>query len=856
MYPWLETAIESGGPIVTANLRLARELRQAYGRLMLARGKTAWRTPPVFELHAWLQQACELGDHAQAVVLANEQAQILWERVLRLELGDANANLSRLAKDARKSRERLAEYRVPVAEVGDYAYSDDQKLFASALNRYLQLLSREAWTDRAGVLSDALVAIESGRLNLPQEIALVGFVNGTPNLAALRLALEARGCKLRTVLPGRKPATVTARFVDDAAELRAAGRWARSAIDADADARIGIVVQDLEERVFEATQHIREGFCPGWQLEPGRTERLVNVSYGRRMLEYPAIQSAMLSLRWITGALAAPDISILLRSTCLGRRADDGSRIIAELALRDTPVREWTVDEFVDAFLQSDGALTELLEDLQAGAACVGSAVSTPASFARQFNAALERIGWPGSGSLGSNEFQLINRWREALNQLSALGSVEPNLSAAAALARLNAMLADAVFQPESTDKGIDVVGPLEAAGIEFDALWVTGMSAESWPGRRRPDPLISRELQLKYAMPDASPELVRIASERLFSTLATASERLVLSFGQFDGDAERSPSPMLPQSAEPVEFCVPERFGVSLRQPDAIIQEPHDPVPGVAPGERVFGGASIIDRQSTSPFDAFALSRLGIQPIWPFSHAFSAKDRGILVHDALARFYAPALQQSDLQAWTDEDASERAANACRTAFQRAFRGKSRVQATVLRFEEARMARLLLAVWEFDCQRQSAFQIATLEERQTLILETLKMHIQADRIDQLSDGSVLVLDYKTGSEKRLLSKDELTSFQLVLYAMASKARVSGIALYNVNASGIKLHGAGGDFSKKTDVFAESFDRWTAIALAHARNVVAGDVRVLAQQVVRDSRRTGLLSRVAELKRDA
>ena len=48
-------------------------------------------------------------------------------------------------------------------------------------------------------------------------------------------------------------------------------------------------------------------------------------------------------------------------------------------------------------------------------------------------------------------------------------------------------------------------LGVLESAGLEFDALWVSGLTDETWPLAAQPNPFIPPALQRKAEIPEAS---------------------------------------------------------------------------------------------------------------------------------------------------------------------------------------------------------------------------------------------------------------------------------------------------------------------------------------------------------------
>ncbi len=60
------------------------------------------------------------------------------------------------------------------------------------------------------------------------------------------------------------------------------------------------------------------------------------------------------------------------------------------------------------------------------------------------------------------------------------------------------------IFAPESRDAPVQILGPLEAAGLTFDALWFLGADDISWPAAARPHPFLPRSLQRKHRMPHA----------------------------------------------------------------------------------------------------------------------------------------------------------------------------------------------------------------------------------------------------------------------------------------------------------------------------------------------------------------
>ena len=76
-----------------------------------------------------------------------------------------------------------------------------------------------------------------------------------------------------------------------------------------------------------------------------------------------------------------------------------------------------------------------------------------PDYWASRFDALLDAWNWPGSQSLSSDEFQLVNRWRELLNDLARTSLVMPRLGLSEATERIVALADEVVFQPEADNR-------------------------------------------------------------------------------------------------------------------------------------------------------------------------------------------------------------------------------------------------------------------------------------------------------------------------------------------------------------------------------------------------------------------
>jgi len=857
MYGWLTDALDDSSCLVTANHRLARELQAAWGAIQVAAGHTAWRTPEVQAWQGWLGSIASSADKQLDVPtrINAHQSQLLWERCLRKELGDGVTGIPSLVRLSRDTWQRLADAQVSIREVARSTRSDDQRLFAAAAGRYLSVLEKEHWVDDAGLAALALDLIRTQRVVLKGRYVFVGFDRARPAVTALQAALADAGCEIELLEATNLHAEpVIHEFEHRDAEMRAAGAWARGMLEQQPNARIAVVVQGLEQSAGRDLRLLREGFVPGWQYAPASLRDTVNVSYGQRLGEYPAVAVALLALRWLVRDLTAIDVSLLLQSPMLGD-GELASRSRLELRLRRMPDRPWS-PSMVTAALRGK-------EDTPEGSDWLGRIAAfskrrrelppyaSPAEWVMIIDDSLRALGWPGPGTRSSDSYQLINRWRELLNEFARLDLVSSSMNATIAISQLELMAGETVFQPETRQAAVQLIGPLEASGAEFDAVWICGLTANNWPPAGNPSVLVSRALQIEHGMPDSTPEDTRAWSATTLRRLLGSAPRVVGSYALIEDNVEQTVSDLL---GEVSITAAPGDPGWHATDLVAITNtySVKDAIPPVV-DEKIFGGASAVQRQLSEPFTAFAFSRLGIRDIDRQALGVPASLRGNLIHDTLYRLYQELPSATKLRQIPDEDLLSRVRIAADGAVQRHQRQADTVLMQLLRLERERIVRVITQFVRLDRERDD-FEIAAVEGEMEFRRGALLLQLRFDRVDRYSDGSIAILDYKTGIAKQLLRRDgTVNEAQLFVYACAAEVTVAALALANIDARETGFSGAGRGFTDEaewprllagvTDAINDACDR-----------LAAGDVRVVADQGPAKARRLNLLSRYTELRR--
>ncbi len=864
MYQWLTEAAENNSTIVTASRRLARVLNAEFAKQQLALGHKAWFSPIIRSLDDWLSSTVNSSPDALSIALNGHASSVVWERCLKGQAGDQLLNFGGLVRQARQSWQRLHDWQVPLGEVSGTARTQDEQLFAVAARRYRAILADENWIDGAQLAGLVTELFEKKAVRAPDRIVYAGFDRLVPAIENLFATLADSDCKISAAQSDAEIADVAVVAFDNVqAELRAAGAWARRELAKYPGSTIGIVSSSLDKNGAAIERLTREGVAPGWQYGGVELRTAVNTSYGRRLSEYPAIAIALLLLQWVYRGLSFAEISMLLRTQFVAGPVAAG-RCKLELSLRRLPDRPWTQAAIVRLFknraIDTDAEVwLEAVKNLAAFQADAAEKAS-PAAWAERIDGLLGKLGWPGSGSLASDEFQLLNRWRELLNDLARLAIVWPAMTFAEAGSRLAALANEAIYQPETRAGEVQLLGPLEAAGLKFDSIWIAGLDADAWPPAANPLTLVSRHLQRQYRMPDSTPDDTLEYSRRVLNRLLSSAANVRLSWPRSGDESENTASPMIVEyTRENAGLTGDPGWHASEFIGSRRLESPaEDPAPAVQPGERVAGGAYTVQRQVANPFSAFAHGRLRVSELDPVATGLSPSQRGNLVHNALHVLLAEAPTQDEIRQWARAESAKRIETAVDSALKKYSWHADPVLRRLLELERIRLFKLLKQFVEAELRR-GAFQIEGVEHEIDYRRFEVQLNLRIDRIDRLSDGSLLLADYKTGQPKSLLKRNgDPRDLQLVVYACALEESIGGLVLINIDSRTIlyKGTGASGEWDAKgAGKWPERLAAWKESVAVAMQQIANGDARLNLSLPIADTRPLNILSRFEERRRE-
>jgi probable DNA repair protein len=351
----------------------------------------------------------------------------------------------------------------------------------------------------------------------------------------------------------------------------------------------------------------------------------------------------------------------------------------------------------------------------------------------------------------------------------------------------LIAMAAAKPFQPKTPASTIQILGVLEAAGLCFDQLWVTGLDDTNWPSQPKPNPFIPKQLQRELNMPHASAERELIYCQNMTHQFQCSAKRVIFSYARTQDDNFTQPSPLirgLPDLPEIVSTPALSEMIFQHRELEQIIDEQ---APEQLEAEQAKGGVRIIENQALCPFKAFAESRLGARELESPLPGLRGKERGTIAHHILERCWKHLQTQEALLSISDHDLHA----LLDVSIDEALREHAHAQLqqkSYLALEKQRLRKLILDWLQIEKLR-SPFTVISSETSTDIQLNKLNINVRIDRIDELQDGKKLIIDYKTGSNVSRSGwyGERPEAPQLPLYAQIDSMQTAGITYAHVAA---------------------------------------------------------------------
>ena len=856
----LFSALQSDSPplVLVANQRLVKTLSERYARFRRAQGDSVWETPALTTFEHWLAEqgrqmvyggvfdVAALPD----VVLDDDEAVRLWQDIIdQAERDHPLLSTADLAKQAHEAHGVLLEYQDQQAVA---PVSEEFQHFLRWQSAMLDALKQRQWCTSAQWQATLLQALRQQRL--PTHLVLAGFDQLRPWLRQVLEQIEQHGGRIDTLQENTATATLARVSPTDAAdEHRVIAGWAKSTLQQQPNAKLAIVATDLAARKTALVRALREALEPEHLLQfDDRPSPLINISLGAALADYPIVADA---LRLLT-ALSQETIitrqwSALMLSPYIGFGNEADQRAAFDAWWREQGLSE----------LRRASFLRLLASDAPTACRCPQTAEHWQQAFeqcqslrhkrlplrdwAEPLKQLLQLFLWPGSRPLASVEYQCREAFFKALQNLQLARWPEQPVGFSTAVQELRKRVQTQVFQAQQPGTAkIHVMGLLEAAGVEADAIWLLDARDDRLPAPLRPNPLLPFAWQQRVQAPRASHQREQFFVEQTLQRLSHAARIVIASCPQHEGDAELRMSPYLQHWPEqPAETL----FSAATQAIEAATLETlsDEPVPPVDLQLLSRKDNSLLSAQALNPQLAFVQFRLHGRRVENLAEQLLPNERGQLVHIALSLLWQSLQTSSELHTLDDAEWQRRIAAVCHQALEQ--RARFRQQDWPPHWQRLEHQALCALVHEWialEKQRSNGFRLIANETPVTVKLSDLELQLRVDRIDQLDDGRLSIIDYKTGRSWRPPDwlDERPTDVQLMLYALAREEPIAALVAARVRANECRFIGLQDDSGLpaiRRDPLLDDYDfadlrtHWQQTLSALAEEFLQGEARNIA-----------------------
>lgn len=459
--------------------------------------------------------------------------------------------------------------------------------------------------------------------------------------------------------------------------------------------------------------------------------------------------------------------------------------------------------------METDAFLSGLEACLEPVLRFATAAAAPPADALRALLDAGERLAAtdsePGSERLWSGEegAALAERLSSVLTALPLL----PDQRRGVLPGLFDAVLEGATVRGRRALRGRDGIehprvfiwGLLEARLQFVDRIVLGGLVEGIWPPRTEPGPWLSRPMRTTVGLPSPE-EAVGLAAHDFLSTLCAAPE-VVLSCPTRRDGAPAVPARWLTR----LEMMLAGQGGAMLAShpagewaramdlpagPPAPVRPPR-PSPAVSLRPRRLS-VTEIETWLRDPYAIYARHVLKLQKLRPLDEETDAADYGMLVHHGLNRFL-----KSQGAAWPP-DARDRLRVAMASAM-----AEARLRPALAAWWTPRLERIADWVAETEIVRRAddPLDVVFSEAPGRLLLNrpggAFTLSGRADRIERRRDGTLSILDYKTGQPPTQTDVDRGLAPQLLLEAAMVEAGAFGADVQGHVAALVYWHLTGG-----------------------------------------------------------
>ncbi|NQY42753.1 MAG: PD-(D/E)XK nuclease family protein [Legionellales bacterium] len=790
----LYTQLEDNSVIVTPNRRIAADLLNDYSKYKISNNEISWQTPTILPLEAYINKLWGLplldSINNKPLVLTDEQQIIIWEDIIQKSTSNLLFNCLEPARIAKEANDLINHWDLNIEEV-EQSYSPDCQNFINWRYEFKSYLEKNNFVESSNLPSKLIPLINNIKKYLPKNIIFAFFDEFTPSILKLKNQLE-KNC---IVSIHQQPA-ITGKYYQYRAktteqELIDLVCWARNQY-LNKKVKIACVVTDLAssrddiEKIAQEYLHINHNPIP------------YDISAGSSLKTFPIINIVFKILK-ISDKLPITLVNEILYTPYIqGAELENVQRITLAQEINSLGILDIELSHLISLAKTEEASyycpfLSKILEEIYN---CNKSdIILTPSLWIRKISDILSIAGWPGDQTINSKEFQAFKKFESIQEKFITLDHIIQEISYNKAITILENFTTRTEFQIQSPKTPIQFLGILEAAGRNFDCIWVANVTSTNWPEGKHPNPFIPINLQLKHNLPHSSYERELEFSKRITNRFINSASTVIFSYSATQNDLKQYPSPLIQEF--PIykkKFSTNNSIYLTYQNPDKFEYYIDNTAPLLSTDEKIRGGSEILRYQSECPFKAFTRFRLNIKPDYQNYYGLNYLQRGILVHYCLEKIWENLQSSEKLIQLSQKDLNSLIYSYVDMAITKNLSHFFvKYHSNLIKLEKDRLIHLIQSWLEFEKER-SKFDCVHIEYKRKITIKNIPMEIRLDRIDRINN-IYAIIDYKStiysGTD---WFSDRPDMPQLILYLLSISLPVSAIVLAQIKSGKMLFRG--------------------------------------------------------------
>ncbi len=402
----------------------------------------------------------------------------------------------------------------------------------------------------------------------------------------------------------------------------------------------------------------------------------------------------------------------------------------------------------------------------------------------------LQDIDWLGDRVQSSLQDKVFQSWSSVCDSLCSLDALSlGEISFHDFSYHLSRKLEVIEMRYAEESSNLFVLEPEQVSCVQPTHLWLIGISSGQPRFKNKSSNLLPLDPQIKAMVPGIDSAVDFQLKQKLFDSFLKNKAEVIVSYSEYTKGIKNLKSPFLDR--EPLIYQSSE---ISKNQRPLLSPIDYENLRGAHFNDEgnINGSVSFFADQAACPFRGYAIHRLGSKTMDEPSPGISKKSQGILVHDVLADLWGDIKSIENLRSKNLDELTRVISISIENVF-RKTKNLIICEAPIIDIEKNRIKKLVLNWLEFE-KRSENFKVIAVEKKVRGKIFNIDISCRLDRLDQLANGSLRVIDYKTGAfSKGDLEPPRINAPQLYLYCMlVGLDKVEGFSVARINANTASL----------------------------------------------------------------